>query len=57
MARWARITALTRQQLAAALGPWLDDHAIGAMLDRRRRMIETVDKLVGKRGRAAVIIP
>jgi hypothetical protein len=54
---WTRITSLTRETLAARLGPWLDDDAIDAMLKRRARMIETVDKLVRKRGRAAVIIP
>ena len=35
---WARIEALTRAQLDAALGPWLDKDQIGAILDRRERM-------------------
>jgi hypothetical protein len=54
---WTRLTALTREALAARLTPWLDDAAIDAMLRRRARMIDTVDRLVKKRGRAAVIIP
>jgi hypothetical protein len=35
---WARIEGLTRAQLDAALGPWLDKDQIGAILDRRERM-------------------
>jgi hypothetical protein len=35
---WARIEGLTRAQLDAALGPWLDEHQIGAILDRRERL-------------------
>jgi hypothetical protein len=35
---WARIEGLTRAQLDAALGPWLDKEQIGAILDRRERM-------------------
>jgi hypothetical protein len=54
---WTRITALTRPELAAALEPWLDGNAVDTMLERRGQMIETVEKLVARRGRAAVIIP
>jgi hypothetical protein len=38
MELWGRIEALTRAQLDAALGPWLDEDQIGAILDRRERM-------------------
>ncbi len=54
---WTRVTGLTREALTPELAPWIDDDAIDAMLKRRKRMIETVDKLVAKRGRDAVIIP
>ena len=56
-ALWTRITAVTRDELAAHLQPWIDERAIEAMLDRRARMVNAVDKLVAKRGRGAVIIP
>ena len=35
---WARIESLTRNQLDAALYPWLGDAEIRAILDRRERM-------------------
>ena len=54
---WTRLTAVTREDLATRLHPWLDDDAVDAMLERRARMVDTVDKLVAKRGRGAVIIP
>lgn len=54
---WNRMQALTRQDLTRVLGPWIDDDAIDAMIERRDRMIRDVKKLVEKRGRAAVIIP
>lgn len=37
-ALWTRIESLTRNQLDAALGAWLDEKQIGAILDRRERM-------------------
>jgi hypothetical protein len=54
---WSRMTALTRQDLTRVLGPWIDEDAIDAMMERRDRMVQEVDKLVARRGRAAVIIP
>lgn len=56
-ALWARVTAVTREELAARLEPWIDDGAVDAVLERRALMVETVDKLVAERGRGAVIIP
>jgi len=53
---WARMQALTRADLVRVLGPWIDDEAIDAMLERRARMVSDVDKLVKKKGRASVII-
>jgi hypothetical protein len=54
---WGRIAAITRSDLSAALGRWIDDDAIDAMLERRTRMANEIDKLVKKKGRAAVVIP
>ena len=54
---WARMTALTRDDLARALGPWIDGDQLDALLARRDEMIAAVDALVAKKGRALVIIP
>jgi hypothetical protein len=54
---WNRVQALTRADLARVLGPWIDDEAIDAMLERRKRMAVAIDKLVAKKGRGAVVIP
>lgn len=35
---WAKIETLTRQQLDATLGPWLEDEEIAAILARREKM-------------------
>jgi hypothetical protein len=35
---WSRIEGLSRAQLDAALGPWLDKDQISAIVDRRERM-------------------
>jgi hypothetical protein len=56
-ALWQRMTALTRDDLTRALSRWLDDDAIGAIIERRDRMAADVDKLIARKGRAAVIIP
>ncbi len=53
---WDRLTALTRDDLVQAIGPWVERQAIDAMLDRRKRMQADVDKLVKKHGRALVIV-
>ena len=47
---WNRMQALTRQDLTRVLGPWIDDDAIGAMMERRERMVSEIDELVAKRG-------
>ena len=52
-----RMKALTREDLARALGSWLDRDAIDAIVERRDRMTAAVDRLVARRGRAQVIIP
>jgi hypothetical protein len=54
---WTKLQALTHDQLVAALSHWIDDNAIEAMLRRRDEIKSTVDKLVQRRGAAAVLIP
>src|SRR4029453_2682299 len=54
---WDRMTALTRADLDRAVGAWIDDKAIGAMLDRRDRMVADIDKLLKKKPRGLVIVP
>jgi hypothetical protein len=53
---WDRVKALTRPDLSRVLGPWLEDDAIDAIIERRNRMVKAVDKLVAKKGAALVII-
>ena len=55
--QWERIMSLTEDDLTRALGPWLENRAVGAIVERRKRMAEVVDKLVAKKGRALVILP
>jgi len=53
---WSKIEALTREQLQAALGPWLREKEINAILARRDKMREAIGQLVADRGEAAVFI-
>jgi hypothetical protein len=48
---------LTRENLARALGRWLDEGAIAAIIERRDAMAATIDQLIAKKGRALVLIP
>jgi Phosphatidylinositol 3- and 4-kinase len=54
---WARMQTLTRENLTGALGGWLDEDAIAAIITRRDAMATAIDKLVAKKGRALVLIP
>jgi hypothetical protein len=54
---WERMQTLTRENLARALGQWLDEDAIAAIIERRDAMAATIDKLVAKNGRSLVLIP
>jgi hypothetical protein len=54
---WERMQALTRESLTRALGGWLDEAAIAAIITRRDAMAAEVDKLIAKKGRALVLIP
>ena len=53
---WAKMQALTEPQLKAAVGEWLGDREIRAMLERRKRLGKEIDKLVKKRGAGAVFL-
>ena len=55
-ALWDKFQAVTRDDLVRVLGPWIDPDAIDAMLERRKRMTDAVDKLVAKKGKALVVI-
>jgi len=54
---WERMQTLTRENLDRALGGWLDEDAIAAIIERRDAMAATIDKLVAKNGRSLVLIP
>jgi hypothetical protein len=53
---WDRMLALTEASIQGALGPWLIRGEIRAILARRDRMRELVDRLVAAHGEAAVIL-
>jgi hypothetical protein len=54
---WGRMQTLTRESLTRALGAWIDDDAITAIITRRDDMAREVDKLIAKKGKALVLIP
>jgi hypothetical protein len=54
---WERIQAITREDLARAVGAWIDADAIDAILGRRDRMAADIDRLVSKKARSLVIVP
>jgi hypothetical protein len=53
---WEKMKALSAERLSAAIGHWVDRPAIDAMIKRRDRMAQTIDKLVAKKGAAVVIV-
>jgi hypothetical protein len=53
---WDKIESLTLEQLKAALGRWLRDKEIAAILARRERMREAITRLVAERGEANVFL-
>jgi hypothetical protein len=55
-ALWDRMKALTEESLTAAVGQWIGRGEIRAILERRKRMQQDIDKLVEKHGEAAVFI-
>jgi hypothetical protein len=54
---WERMQALTPESLTKAVGGWLDQDAIAAIIARRDVMAREVDKLIAKKGRPLVLIP
>jgi hypothetical protein len=53
---WTRIEALTPEQLQTALGAWLSADEQKAILTRRDRMRQAIDRLVKERGAAGVFL-
>lgn len=53
---WERMQTLTRENLTHALGRWLDEDAITAIIERRDAMAAAIDKQIAKKGRALVLI-
>jgi len=53
---WDKMNALTEERLTEAVGEWLGKGEIKAILERRKRMQQDIDKLVKKNGEAAVFI-
>jgi hypothetical protein len=47
---WAQMQALTEEQLKAAVGQWLGGREIRAVLERRRKLGEEIDRLVKASG-------
>lgn len=56
-ALWTRMAALTRADLDAVLGPWLNSLQVECVLKRRDAMARHVARLVRERGEAAVFLP
>jgi hypothetical protein len=48
--------ALTEEQLEAAVGEWLGDREIRALLERRQKLGEEIDRLVKASGPDAVFL-
>lgn len=53
---WDRIMALDEEVLQTNLGKWLGRGELRAILQRRDRMKQNIDKLVAERGEAAVFV-
>jgi hypothetical protein len=53
---WAKMQALTEEQLKAAVGGWLGDREIRALLERRKKLGEEIDRLVKASGPDAVFL-
>jgi Phosphatidylinositol 3- and 4-kinase len=54
---WDRMQTLTRETLTRALGMWLDEQAITAIITRRDAMAVEVEKQIARKGRALVLVP
>jgi hypothetical protein len=56
-ALWLRMAALTRADLEAAVGAWLTDRQVEAILSRRDAMQKHVQRMVRERGEAVTFLP
>lgn len=54
---WDRMAALTEADLKPAIGPWVSAKELRAVLQRRDRMAEEIQKMVQQRTERAVFIP
>lgn len=55
-ALWDRMKTIDEAALTAALGRWLTKREVAAILDRRSKMQEAIDRLVKEKGEAAVFL-
>ncbi|HSC26356.1 MAG TPA: hypothetical protein VLD67_03725 [Vicinamibacterales bacterium] len=53
---WDRMKALTEESLKAAIGNWMGGRELRAILQRRDRMQQIIDKMVAERGAASVFV-
>jgi hypothetical protein len=53
---WERMLALSRETLSARLSPWLETGQINALLTRRERMQQQIDRLVKDNGASRVFV-
>ena len=53
---WEKMQALTEEQLKAAVGKWIGGREIRALLERRKKMADEIDKLVKLHGADAVFV-
>jgi hypothetical protein len=52
---WERMKGLTEESVTAALGKWVGKSEIKAILERRQKMQEAIDKLVKEKGDSVVL--
>ena len=53
---WTRFQGLSEERLKAAVGEWLGDRELRAILERRKNIGKEIDKLVKARGSEAVFL-
>lgn len=53
---WTKMLALDEPTLTRALGAWIGKNEVKAMLQRRDKMKDVINKLVAKKGEAAVFV-
>jgi hypothetical protein len=53
---WRRIEQLTRDDFAGAVGAWIGNDAVDAMMERRTRMESAIEKLTAGKSRALVVV-